>query len=73
MTDQIKRPRGWNLRKGSKDYGKIDYVETGRKGGIASVKSLDHQDFSNNPEALQKALEARKLPKSDETSDEPQE
>lgn len=69
MTDRIRRPRGWNLRKGAKDYGKIDYIETGRKGGIASVQSPEHQDFSNNPEALKKAVEARRLPKLDENSD----
>ena len=69
MTDRIRRPRGWNLRKGAKDYGKIDYIDTGRKGGIASVKSPDHQDFSNNPDVLRKAIEARKLPKPDKHSD----
>ena len=69
MTDRIRRPRGWNLRKGEKDYGKIDYVETGRKGGIASVNSPDHQDFSNNPDALKKAVEARRLPKPDQHSE----
>ena len=30
--------RGWNLRKGAKDYGKTDFVEAGRKGGLRKVK-----------------------------------
>ena len=30
--------RGWNLRKGSQDYGKSNYAEAGRIGGQRKVK-----------------------------------
>lgn len=64
--DITKKPRGWNLRKGAQDYGKIDHSAVGKIGGINSAKSPNHKDFSNNPERLKKSIETIKskaLPK----------
>ena len=30
--------RGWNLKKGSQDYGKSDYAKAGRAGGSVKTK-----------------------------------
>lgn len=47
--------RGWNLRKGSQDYGKVNYAEAGRAGGSVKVK----KGFAVKPYIRKKKLDEK--------------